>query len=319
MVSIDTHIFHLRRRQGRLLWVPMILVASFLAAVLLGKAASGAPDEEVIFFDQFNVSDTNNVPNWEDAVGPTGSCGVSQENNAVRNQQVRLRSECGIARLNISTQISGGLQNIVLSYLWGYETVSADSPGELVVEWKLSSDDTWQVLQSHTIPGASVSGGATIPASIPLPPEADNTTIDIRFRTTTKGTVDAVWLDDIALKGELINPIVDSDFDGVPDDVDQCLGTGPGEDVNEVGCSVNDYIARLVQPTANAAISDGICTAGSFSLVVDASNSIPTGQMSTVRSELRDFVDTYNSYATGWYEVTAFNNTASYVRFAGYE
>ena len=319
MVSIDTHIFHLRRRQGRLLWVPMILVASFLAAVLLGKAASGAPDEEVIFFDQFNVADTTNVPDWEDAVGPTGSCGVSEENNAVRNQQVRLQSECGIARLNISTQISGGLQNIVLSYLWGYQTDSADSPGELVVEWKLSSDGTWQVLQSHTIPGAPASGGATIPASIPLPPAADNTTIDIRFRTTTTGTVDAVWLDDIELKGELINPIVDSDFDDVPDDVDQCPGTGRDEKVNEVGCSVNDYIARLVQPTANAAISDGICTAGSFSLVVDASNSILPGQMSTVRSELRDFVDTYNSYATGWYEVTAFNNTASYVRFAGYE
>lgn len=130
------------------------------------------PSFPFLFRDWFSRSDSNNVSNWTDGDG-NGS------NAVINSNYVQLRSGANITRFSIDTT---GYTGIVFSYRWsGVST--AESSDLLRVEWKPSSNGTWNLLAQHPLNTTSWSSvNSTLPAG------ADNTSIDIRFTGNTNLT-----------------------------------------------------------------------------------------------------------------------------------
>ena len=164
-----------------------------------------------IFGDSFGINAAEN--NYGDSVGENGWTDGDGSGQNCRVESVagvgvidadrylRLRNTCTQTKSSIST---AGLEDIHLKYRWGQDTTIA-SPGNLIVEWKKSSDASWSNVNTH--PLANSGGVATIPNSVDfaLPASAENTSIDIRFTGPTVGTspdAQRALVDDVLVTSE---------------------------------------------------------------------------------------------------------------------
>jgi hypothetical protein len=103
---------------------------------------------------------------------------------------------------NIST---AGLRNIHLEYYWEEYIAGAGSNGTLEVQWRLSGETEWNELITNTI--LSSGGNDCTPDNdedVTLPPEAENTSIDIRFFGNTPNNNIRAHVDNIIVSGDPI-------------------------------------------------------------------------------------------------------------------
>ena len=314
------------------------LVLGVLALLVLRTTADAGAERQVIFFDDFSVGDTTNIPGWDTATG--GECGPDSSSNEVRDGYVHLDSGCGITRPG---QDTAELQDIQLEYSWGYETTTAE-PGELVVEWRATEGGAWQVLSAHALPGEAEAAPGQA-ASVTLPPEANDTFVDVRFRTTT-GPDDRARVDNVGLSGEVVTPPAPTPApaeatkeapaattsgdeggeqgnpgEGNENEEEGAENDESGGDETTTAAQVSDAIADLNAGTANTTPTGAICESGDFSFVLDGSGSVASDFTHT-QYRSRGFVDLYdqdrNGFADGVYKITLFAEAATHPAGASY-
>ncbi len=113
---------------------------------------------------------------------------------------LQVRQGCEQQKVNINT---AGLQNIHLKYRWGWDTTAAVTNG-LQVQWKESSSGTWQNVGTGSHNLGNSSGSPTIPnsADFDLGDDADDTSIDIKFKGNTNADALKALVDDVVVTGD---------------------------------------------------------------------------------------------------------------------
>jgi MBG domain (YGX type) len=126
-------------------------------------------DPSVLFSDYFGSALQLGVPGWEYT---SGAVGVPWEMND--NFFVSFTAAGSVTKRGIDTS---DRQNIHLKYTWGYAVAAT-----LQVFWKRSSDSdsSFSLLRTDSATGVGQPATAN-PVDITLPPEANDTIIDIRF------------------------------------------------------------------------------------------------------------------------------------------
>ncbi|MCH8206898.1 MAG: hypothetical protein IH956_07830, partial [Chloroflexi bacterium] len=148
----------------------------------------------VLFHDSFNRPNSNTVDYWTDGDGNGTDCQID-------TNYVQLRLGCGITQSAISTV---GHTNIFLTYRYR-GNLAGEVDDILTVEWKPSSTSTWTTLASHPLDSNLYQD-----ASHSLPASAENTTIDLRFTSTTDVSDEEARVEDVHVSA----PPVSIAFDG---------------------------------------------------------------------------------------------------------
>lgn len=160
-----------------------------LASILTAPSAFAV----VIFEDDFNRSDRNNVGNgWSE---------IERHNNDVRvnGGVLHLRDNRGNGVDAAATQ-SGfstvGLTDIMLSYEWG-ASGNTESNDSLFVQWRVTGSDSWTTLVEHALGGSSLTGNI-----LAFGIEAANqASIEFRFYTSVSASTERAFIDNVVLTG----------------------------------------------------------------------------------------------------------------------
>ncbi|MFC1983383.1 hypothetical protein ACFLV5_06365 [Chloroflexota bacterium] len=194
--------------RGKLKLVMVLMLVTVLTVPFFSTMPVLATQSTIVFSDDFDDGDTDqeldvvndhNVDiggNW-DVDTPTPTTNACWVWNCGGNYLLSLRTGAYLEKQNIST---AGLQNIHLEYDWG--KYDGTTTGNLEVYWKLSSDASWTLLNSHALGPASFS--CTPPYYVDANLSgAENTSIDIRFLgNTPAGTANRAFVDDVIVSGD---------------------------------------------------------------------------------------------------------------------
>ena len=162
-------------------------------------------DDTILFTDRFGTSTLDDtVDGWTDGDGGGSDCARraitpgSGPTSGFNNGYLRLRSSCIATRTRISTV---GKTNIHLKYGWGQETDNdTGDDGDLVAQWKRSSDATWLTVNTHDLANNATTNPTTA-VDVTLPASANNTTIDVRFWGNTPEDADQARVDNVIVTG----------------------------------------------------------------------------------------------------------------------
>lgn len=151
----------------------------------LGSGDTGCTDDS----DDSNTVDSTNAPVWSDGDAGGDDC-------MINNEELRLRSNCAVSQTSISTV---GYTNIHLLYLWGADvdvagTAAPDGDdGDLVVDWRVTAG-SFVPVNTHDLTGDL---STTNSIDFPLDNDANNTTIEIRFKGSTSEDADQAFVDNV--------------------------------------------------------------------------------------------------------------------------
>lgn len=181
-----------------------VLAAAAVLAVT-GIAMSAPASALVIWEDNFNrPSNTNTVGNgWSEIQNSNNDVAITSfggSNRFVRMRDSRSGIDAAISQLGgISTV---GYLNINLAYDWR-PLSNSDNSDDLIVEWKLISDASWNSGATH-----SLGGSGTTSSNFNLGINAANVTnLQFRFRVdvtdNSSGNNEGSYLDNVVLSGDL--------------------------------------------------------------------------------------------------------------------
>jgi len=191
-----------------------ILSIMMLAMMLLPATPTPALATQAItvFEDDFGSgSEVRNVETWDVPgyddwdVDSDGNGRDAELPNDSSDRYLRLRDGGYVEKHNIGTT---GLENIHLEYTWGYDTdwSYSGNNGDLVVQWKLSSDSSWTTVNTHNLPNNAEASPSANSEDEALGATAENTSIDIRFWGDTDENDDRARVDNVIVSGDNAGP-----------------------------------------------------------------------------------------------------------------
>lgn len=301
-----------KRRQGSLLLLGVFAVfVAMLAGMSVYRSESASAAPVTILSDNFNGSDTNDIPNWSETESRSG--------DAKRNNNTAELDDNAAMYRGISTV---GYTSITIEFTCRGDS-SNESDDDLAVEYSTAGTlGPWTValtLDTHTTSDCPTASFAS--QSVDLSGVAaanNNANFAVRFRSVGHtDSSEGVNIDNFALKGEAIPP-ADADGDGVSDANDLCPATTSPEKVNSSGCSLNDYIKQLNTGTGNANPNPKVCSEANFSFVVDKSGSVDSTEMGQMRTGILAFKNAYELGGVGSYRLTTFAGSSAGLVGTGY-
>ena len=168
-------------------------------AVVLAAFIASPASAAIIFQDNFNRANSDTVGN--------GWVELEDDSNDVRvkNSTLRLRDTLSGEPDAAASQLGGlsslGIFNITLSYDWARLNDESENSDKLHVEWKLTTDSSWNNLATHSLGGGSSLKSETVS----LGSGAENVNnLQIRFWTDVSTSKEGAKIDNVVLSGNYV-------------------------------------------------------------------------------------------------------------------
>ena len=180
-------------------WIMGVAGAALVATLGAATPASAA----VIFSDNFNRSNSNTVGNnWSEIEDSNHDVSIVSDRLMLEDQDGNQFIDAAATQLSISTL---GFQNITLTFDWAALT-DADSSDLLIAEWRIGTG-AWNTATGGTnLATLGLGGNGTFSGAgtLDLIGAANQSNIQLRFRTNVSDHNEGAYVDNVVLSGNSI-------------------------------------------------------------------------------------------------------------------
>lgn len=219
------------------------------------------------FSDSFGSSVTNTVTGWIEAESNGQDARIEIASNRPSSPtkgHIRLRDGASITR-TVSTL---GYTNITLKYYWRGDS-QAESSDRLKVYWRFLPSGSFQEVGNHQLNQSTTTWSSQV--SVPLPSEANNTSIELNLVGASNSSSEEARLDDIGLIGtELENTLA------------RCIDQTDNDDDGQIDLADSDCVQWKPTLTVVKNVVGGPLSAENFILHVNDGSGFPGNASGTM-------------------------------------